>query len=173
MTNLDLTLFETNNCRTLGILDSSVYDVATPDAKITVWIPGGTSVELTFQPKKVNILNSNTLGMSSVTDPDSLLVLPDGIYKVKYTFKPVATYTLEKTFLRACKLQCRFQTALLKLDIFDCNDSTRKAKLAKLKEIEFMIMGAIAAANTNNSSLATDLYLRADSELNKLNIKSC
>lgn len=173
-TTLDFNIFDTGNCKTLGIYDLSTYAVgqAISDPVVTVYMPGfADSVVVDFVPRKINLVNSNNLNITCTTDVNSLTNLNDGIYKVKYTIKPSATYSVEKTFLRTCKIQCKFESALLKLDILNCEDSNMMAKINKLKEIEFMIMSAIANANKCNTTLAIELYKRADKELDKIGAK--
>lgn len=167
-TSLDFTILETYNCNTLGVVDTSYYSdgqvISNP--RIYIYLPGETNpVILGFLPRKVNIYNSNNLGLSNVTSVSDLITIPDGVYKVRYAF---STFTVEKYFLRTCLLQCKYDSVLLQLDIFDCNETSRKAKLNNLKDIEFIIMSAIASASKCNYSLAASLYDRADKELDKL-----
>lgn len=175
-TALDFSKVETDNCKTLGIVDESYY-APTPvisSPELTIWIPGFSNpVIVSFIPRKVNIINSNDLGLTTAASPDALSNIPDGVYKVKYTMTPATTYSVEKIFFRVCKLNCRYQNALLKLDIFNCDDVQRKARMNKLREIELLIASAVAAANVCNTVLAYDLYHRAERELERLKIDKC
>jgi hypothetical protein len=179
-TVLDLTIFDTHNCKTLGIWDTSQYlqGQVLSSPIIKVGIPGFfNEVTLNFVPKKINILNSNDLGLSTVTEADDLISLPDGVYCITYCLgvsasgAPICGET--KQFLRTCRLQCRYDNALLKLDILSCDDVERKQKINKLQEIDFFIQTALAAANVCNFTLAMKLYNRAQRELDKLNITKC
>lgn len=170
MTALDIVIFNTNNCKTLGVIDSSIYSnpLTVAEPTITLWTPGtNTYVTTSILPGKVNILNSNTLNLTCSDTIEGLINLPDGFYKIKYTVKPSATYSVEKTFLRICKLRSKYESALLKLDVYNCNDQERKLKLGELKEIEFLMITAQAAATICNQSLALKLYKKADKKLDQ------
>jgi hypothetical protein len=173
-TNLDFSIIENGNCKTITIVDGSIYasGQTISEPKFTVYIPGFTDpVVVNMVPKIINVINSNNLNLTCTTDVNALTVLPDGIYKATYSIKPSATYSIEKMFLRTCKLECKFDNALLKLDMLNCFDGNIPNKIVKLREIEFLIMSAKAAANACNPKLALELYMRADKELNKIEAK--
>lgn len=169
-TSLDFTIIDTSNCKTIGIVDTSYYNPSTTIGAPTlkVYRPGFKNpVTINLIPRKVNIINSNDLGFSNTNLVDGLLDLSDGIYRIQYTINPADTYSVEKTFIRVCKLQCKYDSALLKLDVMNCDDPTRKSKLVKLREIEFLIASSIAASNVCNNKLAIKLYERANIELDR------
>lgn len=171
-TTLDFVVIDTSNCKTLGIVDLSSYDSpgTVSSAKLVIGVPGfAAPVNFPFVIQKVNVLNSNNLGITT-GDAGALANLPDGFYKVTLSISPNSTSFITKTFMRVCKLQCHLDKSLLKLNILDNSDTEKRYKLAKFREIEFMIASCIAAGNICNQDLAIRLYRRAEKELNKLDL---
>ena len=171
-TTLNFDIFETNNPKTLGIMDSSLYDNNIPIASpiISILLPGYIEpVHLYYQPNKVNIYNSNNLGLTSVSDPSDFSELPDGIYTINYSFVPRETYFIEKKIFRTMQLQKGFEKALLK---YGSECSTKKDQLNKLLEIEFYMYGVIANANVCEYNKAIQLYAQASKELDQF-LKRC
>lgn len=159
---LDFTIFNTNNCKTLGVIDTSIYTAAVGSPILTITRPGFASpVIVNFVPKQVNVLNSNNLLLTSVSSLDDLATLPDGIYCITYSVRNNTGDPITKNHLRTCKLVQRYENAILNLDILECCDNVRKKKLLQLFEIEFMIESAIASANICNIELAMELYNKA------------
>lgn len=170
-TTLNFDIFETNNPKTLGVMDSSIYD-STPITSpiISILLPGYVvPVHLQYQPNKVNIYNSNNLGLTDVDDPADFTELPDGIYTINYSFIPRDTYYIEKKIFRTMKLQKKFEKAILK---YGSECSTKKDQLNKLLEIEFYMYGAIANANVCEYNKAIQLYSQALKELDQF-LKRC
>lgn len=173
-TELNFNVIETGNCKTLGIVDTSNYipGQVIVEPTLTVYVPGYPNpVAMNFLSRRVNIYNSNNLNVTCSDDGLGLINLPDGVYKAIYTIKPSTTYSTEKQFLRTCKIECKLDGALLKVDILNCEDRLRVAKINKLKEIDFMISSAKASANIGDAKLALELYKRADQELDILGAK--
>jgi hypothetical protein len=154
--NLDISILDTNSPRTLAILDLSKYDSVPTSASVQITIPGFNTVSVTLNTRKVTIVNSNTLGISNVTDASKLAELPDGIYKVVYTLSGT---TVTKSFMRIEKLRCKYENAILKSEMSD---------MKKLIDIEFLIQSSVASANVCNNNLAVDLYKEAGKRLDNL-----
>lgn len=160
--SLDFNYFETNNLKTLGIQDGSIYDPSVPIVKpiIKVYIPGFTECSvLNFKANQINILNSNNLGLTDSSSSEDLVNLPDGIYNIEYSFLPYETYTVSKKIFRVSFLSSRFEEMVRK-GITPCSDD--KSYFNLLKKAEFYIYGAIANANSCNYKEAITLYNEAE-----------
>lgn len=181
MSYLDLDIIGTHNPKSIGIADITIYDseiINTPT--IEVIPPGFGKVSLPFVPREVNIFNSNNLKLSNSQTSEGLSILPDGIWKVKYSFAPATTNFINKKFLRVDALMQKYFQAFLSIDFSDCADNdgycqkSKKEKEQKLREIELMINGAISAANRDQEIEAMQMYRRADSMIDRLDIcKTC
>lgn len=173
-TRLSLIEFDTNDCHTLGIIDSSYYN---PSMTITgqtlqVIVPGyNKPVELSYTQSGVTILNSNNLGVTNVVDEDDYQQLPDGAYTIKITICPYDQFWAEKTFYRTCQLECKYSKAILSLDMNSCTDCFDVSKSENLDTIRRYIQGVKANANDCNIKKATELYNVANSMLD--NILNC
>jgi len=171
---LDFLVINTYDVNTLGIADTSIYDsyppvVVNPTMSITV--PGFTSpVAIPFVPDEFNIFNSITLGLS--TSPD-ITPLPDGIYYMVYTVDPALTYNVEKNIMRTNRIQEKFDSAFMKLDMMECDNAIRTQSKVVLSSINFMIQGSIAAANNCAIDTSNRLYIEADRQLNNFIRNNC
>jgi len=145
---LDFLVINTFDVNTLGVADTSIYDsyppvVVAPTMSIT--IPGYTSpVAIPFIPDDFNVYNSATLGLSTLP---TLNPLPDGVYYLVYTVNPALTYHVEKNIMRTARIQEKFDSAFMKLDMMECDNAIRTQSKVVLSSINFMIQGSIAAAN--------------------------
>lgn len=171
--NLDFSYFPTGNTKTLGLIDASHYHTSTiANPKVFIILPGTTTMsEVVFKPNRINIYNSNNLCLTSVTETQYLIDLPDGIYTVKYTGNiGLENFEIEKNFLRTEVLQQKFESAVMKVYQSQCEFPDKN--LDKLKEVEFSIYAAIAFANNCEISKAINCYRLADKSLDKL-LMSC
>lgn len=183
-TILDLDIIATHSPKTLGVVDISIYKtnqvINSPTLEITP--PAFGKVSMIFTARDVNIFNSNNLKLSDSINADGLIDLPDGIWKFKYSISPATDNFIRKKYFRTDLIQNKYYQAFLEADFSECTDessyclpsNSKKDKENKLREIELMINGCIAAANRNEDELAMSMYKRADGLLNRINIcKTC
>lgn len=181
---LNLNIVPTHDPKTLGIVDISIYDSEPFGATLEVTPPGFSKVAITtFNASSVNILNSNNVGLTSTLITDELVPLPDGIWKLRYSVDPSVKNFVQKKFFRTDQIQCKYYSIYLSVDLSDCDSESeyclprsgrREEQEDKLREIEFMINGSIAAANRGEDVLAMDMYRRADRMIDRFNIcKTC
>lgn len=168
---LDITLIQTYSLKTLGIADISVYpdnfNVINPTIEITA--PGLMKISLPFNPRAVNIFNSNNINLTCTPNFDLLSSLPDGIYTIKYSIAPNQNRFVEKSFMRVDKLECKFSQTFLYLDLDDDSfKDNHNAKLDKLKKARLFIDGSVAAMNECDSNLAIKLYKKAEQILDEI-----
>jgi hypothetical protein len=176
ISKLNFNIIDTHDFKTLGIVDVSWYnpDIKIENPLIEILVPGYTvAVSPYFMAKSLNIFNSNSLGLTKASCEEELIELPDGLWKVKYSICPNEKLFIEKFFLKTDKIQCKYNKAFLSLDFENLSTSVEKKKREDLSEIEMYINGAIAAANNQNSKLASDLYKKANSLLDKIENCSC
>lgn len=170
---LDILVLPTYNSTTLGIADASTYTEDPPiesSPTIEINIPSFGIVFIPFNMNEFNIFTSVTLGLSEIGD---IQPLPDGVYYLKYTVAPAYINYVEKSFMRIEKLQEKFDTAFMKLDIMECDQLIKKQSKVDLNTIYFFIQGAVAAANNCAIDQATKLYIKADKMLDNFLNTNC
>ena len=90
-TRLSFDILETNDCKTLGLYDTSFYssNQTIANATLQVITPfDDQPVELDYYKNAVTVLNSNSLKITNVNDLDLLTTLPDGLYTAKISICP-------------------------------------------------------------------------------------
>ena len=170
---LDIVYIPTFNSKTLGIVDASTYPDDPPIVTaptIDIDIPGLGIVSLPFVPNEYNIFNSVSLGISDVGD---IQVLPDGVYHFTYSVTPASWNYVDRSFMRVDKLQEKFDTAFMKLDMQECDQLIKKQAKVELNTIYFYIQGSMAAANNCAVEQATKLYMTADNMLDRFISADC
>lgn len=167
--SLDISVIESNNTKSISILDLSMYLGIPANPKLTILLPGfTTAIELNFLPNRINTYNSNNLNLSDVSSIEELKELPDGIYKITYTIGTTNKITIVRNYLRTERLQNNFNSVLLKLDLYNCENTKKKDYINKLKEIEFLLASAKANANKCNLKVAIDIYQYSQNLIKKL-----
>ena len=170
---LDILVVPTYSVLTLGVTDASVYPTNPPVVSaptIEIDIPGFGTKILPFVPDEINVFTSSNLG---ITEPGCNQPLPDGIYRLRYSVAPSYLYNVEKTILRIDKLQEKFDSAFLKLNMMECDRALKTQSSVQLNTINFFIQGAIAAANNCAEYESNTLYAQADNLLNNFLRTNC
>lgn len=172
---LDFTVVDTHNPISIAIADTSFYpsnfNIVNPTIEITP--PGFNTMLVNYSPNTITTFNSNTLGLTCVTDISLLTNLPDGIWNVRLTISPPLQWRVERTFIRTETIQQKLGEAFLKVDLTQCNINTQRENMKVIDEISFFIEAAIAAANQCNNILAMNLYRTADTMLNNFLRSRC
>lgn len=172
---LDFTIVDTHNTLTLGIADISFYPsnftVTNPTYEITP--PSFSKVTTLYEKSEVLFLNSNSLNITCVSDPNLLTSLPDGIWTIKQSIAPAIDFNTEKSFLRTTNIEQKFGKAFLKTDLIECNMDVRIEQMKVLDEIWFYIQAAISASNQCNNILAMKLYQDANTMLDNFIKGNC
>lgn len=170
---LDIFVLQTYNVKTLAVADASVYPDDPPvvtSPSITITPPGFPSVEIPFTIQDYNLFNSYILGLSviGVDYP-----LPDGIYVFKYSIAPAYENYVEKSFMRIDKIQEKYDSAFMTLDMIECDQAIKAQAKVELSSIYFLIQGAMATANNCAITQSVKLYNKADSLLDRFINKGC
>ena len=170
---LDILVIPTYSVLTLGVTDASVYPTNPPVVSapsIEIDIPGFGTTTLPFVPNEINVFTSSNLG---ITEPGCNQPLPDGIYRLKYSVAPSYLYNVEKTIIRVDKLQEKFDSAFLQLNMMECDRALKTQSSVTLNTINFFIQGAIAAANNCAEYESNRLYAHADNMLDNFLKSNC
>src|SRR6267378_671358 len=165
---LDFTVIDTHNPLTLAVADTSFYPTSfnIVNPTIEVFPPGFNQTTINYSPNTITTFNSNTLGITCVSDVSMLSRLPDGIWKVKLSISPPIEWNVERSFIRTEIIQQKLGEAFLKVDLTQCNIDSQRENMRVIDEISFFLQAAIAAANQCNTILAMNLYRTADTMLN-------
>jgi len=170
---LDILVVPTYSVFTLGVADASVYPTNPPVVSaptIEIDIPGFGTKILPFVPNEINVFTSSNLG---ITESGCNQPLPDGIYRLRYSVAPSYANNVEKTILRVDKLQEKFDSAFLQLNMMECDRALKTQSSVQLNTINFFIQGAIAAANNCAEYESNTLYAQADNMLDNFLKTNC
>jgi len=170
---LDILVPPSYSVNILSVTDASVYPddpplVSAPSIEIS--IPGFGTKILPFKPLETNIFASDTLG---ITEAGCKQPIPDGIYHLKYSVAPAYKNYVEKTIMRIDKLQEKFDSAFLKLNMMECDGAIKTQSSVQLNTINFFIQGSLAAANNCAEKEANKLYNQADQMLDSFIKSDC
>lgn len=170
-TSLNFNVIDTNDCHTFAILDTSYYS---PLQQVTgnilqILVPGYLNpVELYYNQSGLSTFNSNNLGITNVIGPENYVDLPDGAYVIKMSICPYDQNWIEKVFYRTCKIDCKYDQAILQLDLNSCTTCYNDQLAELINTIRLYIDGCKANARNGNIRVATQLYNVADGMLNDL-----
>ena len=160
-TFLDFEVLPTYNCATLAIADTSYYNpnMVISGGVLQVLVPGYiTPVDLAYTQGTVNIFNSNTLGITNVLNSTDLVPIPDGAYTIKMSICPSDFYWTERTFYRTCQIECKYDEAILLLDLNNCSTCYNKDLWQQIQRARTFIEGCKSNANSCNIRNATECY---------------
>jgi hypothetical protein len=175
-TRLSFDILDTNDCKTLGLYDTSFYssNQTIANATLQVITPfDDEPVELDYYKNAVTVLNSNNLKITNVNDLDLLTTLPDGLYTAKISICPEDKFWFEKSWYRTCLLECKYDKAFLKLNVQTCDACFSPEKLQKLERARIYIYGVKTNAQNCNNKEADKLYKAADKLLDNLLLCDC
>ena len=165
---LDFEVLKTNSCKTLKILDLSNWSIAVDDISyVQVLTPGQVKpVTHVFQKGKLNILNSNNLNLSDVTDYSQLAPLPDGIYTITLLQCENDPLAVTHYHFQDCQIRCQVASKLIALDL-TCS-SCRTELMKEIQDISLFLDAAQANADKCNVNKAMELYRRAQTALDRI-----
>jgi hypothetical protein len=159
----NIEVFKAKDCSYMSVLDTSVYPQTPTSANLEVYVPGyDNPFEIAFIVGEVNILNSYSFGFTTGTTSD-YTELPDGVYTLNLTVCP-GVGVCTRHHLRTCKIDCR-----LALQWAKYADACEDEKiLYYLDRVDFLLRGAEANADLCNPDKATELYLKANDLLGRI-----
>ena len=162
-TTLDLLVLPTYNKNTLGVNDASTYASAPASVSLVVTPPGFDAVTLSFTASELNVFDSEDLEISDAGE--TLVALPDGVYKMVYSIIPEAADAITKYVMRIEQIQEKFDAAFMKLDMMECDGAIKTQSKIDLMSIYFFIQGAVSAANNCAITESNKLYTSANNML--------
>lgn len=166
---LNLEIYKSKDCGSLVVLDTSAYPINPESAELTVEIPGYSTpfvFEYTLgQPSVLNAFDFNLVANESLA---AVYRLPDGIYRVVLATCPDLGLNT-RLHLRTCSIDCRLGKQWAKV-MSGCED---EKIMQCLDRIEFLLRGAEAHADLCNASKATELYIKADELLRRIEADCC
>ena len=170
MHKLDVDIADTLNINTFRVTDNSSMDCDIPvsDGLLEVFAP--TFAEPIIQrvePKFSIIFNSANLRL---TPPNTLLPLPDGVYRIHYSVAPNAYVYIDYMYFRTSQLVDTYN--LLKYNLYkekcDLTKSEFDKRLKVLNDIRDLIEGAkYAVEDQHDLVMGNQLYSEAKSLLSK------
>lgn len=153
---LDFEIVPTGNPKTLVFVDSSQYMGVPERPLLEVTLPGYTKYFLlNVTASMVNTFNSNTIGLTSLLNGDSLVNLPDGIYSFRYKICPYTSAFIDKAFFRTTLLEERLLVLYDRLD--NCSSCAPKNVLLELAQVVALIEGAKQIVHKNQKK-ANEFY---------------
>ena len=174
--HLNVEPIDTGNPFTLVIIDSSSYFTYPEGAALEVTIPGyGDFFEVPFKPSLVNTYNSASLGLTAFLGVDSLVVLPDGIWKFKYKVCPHDQLFVYRLFYKTTILDEKIKQLYNEIDLRKCDNNSTDYIKNQLVKIQILREGAKSVVEINEKKAYGDYQaavLIADDLLEK-NCKSC
>jgi hypothetical protein len=169
-TTLNFLVINTYSTLTLGVADTSTYDSGPTGATMVVTLPTGSSVSIPFTANDYNVFNSATLQLTPVGVSTAL---PDGIYGLTYSIATPTATAVSKSIMRTDKIQEKFDSAFMKLDMMECDMAIKTQQKVTLSSIYFLIQGSIAAANNSAITQSKKLYQQADMMLDNFVKNNC
>lgn len=170
---LDFLVIPTYNILTMGVADTSIYTTNPPvvtSPSLEIDVPGFGLVYKTFNVQNFTIINSFDLGLST---QDNLITIPDGIYNLKYSIAPAFENYVTKSIMRTDKIQEKFDSAFMQLDLMQCDLALKKQSSVFLNTVNFLIQGSVAAANNCSETQSYKLYHQADRMLDNFVKNNC
>lgn len=161
ISQLDFYVEDILNPKVLIIKDSSFYnpDIVPTSPEITIKYPGSTNYITTpVGTGFTYTINSNTIGLTRVNLADSLTVLPDGLWTIRYSICPNDELFVEYTFLRNTKQLIKYHNLFCSLEIHKCNRKEYEIQLKLLREIKQKIDAAKYLAECGKYTQSIELY---------------
>src|SRR3954463_4543906 len=86
---IDFEILDIDNLKNIVFVDLSKYYQAPEGPLLEILLPGSMQYLMAqIQPNKINILDSNTIGLSNIFETNCAVDLPDGVYTFKYKICP-------------------------------------------------------------------------------------
>lgn len=166
--NIDFLIFESNDPKTITLLDRSRY-LSTPEKPVLdITLPGYTGfIEVPYTPNSIITLDSDSLQLTEPCDYDELADLPDGVYQITMKVCPYDELFMKKCFIKTANLQALYQNLLIGLDLpCTCIDEQKLKK--ELIDIELLIQSSKAETTICNVEKATLKYQTAFNKIQRL-----
>lgn len=169
--NIDFYVLESNDPKTIVILDRSNYLDQPELPLIEVIIPGFTGfVQKEYIPNGLIVLNSDSLDLTEACEYETTADLPDGVYQITMKVCPYDELYNKKCYLKTTKFYEAYQNILLNFDIADTSYNQDKLK-QDIIDLDILIQSAKAEVNRCNVDRGTQKYQTALRKLLSINRK--
>ena len=155
---LDFEIVSTGNPKTLVFVDASNYFEVPERPLLEITLPGYNKyflVNITYN--RVNTLNSNTIGLTSLLNNEAIVDLPDGIYTFRYKICPYSTTYKDRVHFRTTLIEEKLSCLYSKWDVSDCATNDDRALISDLAEIHALIEGTKSVVYKNQKK-ANEFY---------------
>jgi hypothetical protein len=165
---IDFIFLESNDPKLLILLDRSRYLTNPEKPRLQITLPGFTGyIETDYNINGITVIDSDKLKLTESCEYNSLIDLPDGIYKIKQMVCPTDELFIFKCYLKTQQLEFLYSQLLLSIDNYNIDINSNKI-LSELVIIDILIKSARAEAAYCNSYEATNKYNLASEKINKL-----
>lgn len=165
---IDFAVLESNDPKSITILDKSVYLDVPEKPLLDIILPGFTGViSVPYLQGTIITINSDNLHLTEACEYGELASLPDGVYQITMKVCPYDELFTKKCWLKTSALQAMFQNVLLGLDD-TCFLSEDKKVRETIMDIEILLLSAKAEVNICNVQKATLKYQTALKKIQSL-----
>tara|TARA_R100000152_G_C6754645_1_gene178352 strand:- start:850 stop:1395 length:546 start_codon:yes stop_codon:yes gene_type:complete len=175
---LSLEVLPVSNIEVLSIKDTSTYaknlNIHCPELLITV--PGFTQPALIKVTEGFDLtINACALNVQTKNCSNTRVLIPDGVYIIRYQVSPHDKAYVEYNHLRTTNLMKQYYDKLCDLDIKPCVPSSdRKRLLDDLSDIRAYIDAAVAKVEyAANPQAGLELFNFAKRKLDKITCPTC
>lgn len=167
---LDFEIVPTGNPKTLVFVDASEYRDVPERPLLEVILPGYNKYFLVnIVANRVNTLNSNIIGLTSLLNGDELVNLPDGAYNLRYKICPYTTTYIDKVHFRTTLIEQQLGDLYEKIDTSECCNKNSEL-FAEIAEVYSLIEGAKIIACRDDEK-AHGFYQLASKLIDKISKK--
>lgn len=167
--NIDFYIVESNDPKTIVILDRSNYLDQPEKPLLQVTLPGFTGFKhIEYIPQSINVLNSDSLDLTSPCEYDCTAPLPDGIYQITMMICPYDQLYKKVCYLKTTKFYESYQNLLLNFDIADKFHNQDQLK-KDIVDIFILMESAKAEVNRCNVERGMKKYQAATRKLLSVN----
>lgn len=175
---LSLDIPHTNNPRVFRIFDTSIYSDKIPVkcGLLQITSPGfNYPINIDVTPEFNLILNACSLGLQYKNCGDTSELLPDGIYKIRYSDSPNDKVFVEYEHLRITQFNNKYNEHLCSLELAACEpEADVKDQLKELDLIDSFVKAAkVKVEDCHDSCDGMDLFTYAQKRLAKLDGDNC
>lgn len=164
---LDFDIQSLGNPKTMLFVDMSQYFEEPERPLLQILLPGYTKYfTVSINARRINVLNSNIIGLSKSIKTSDLVALPDGVWTLTYRICPYDKLYKQSYHLRTVALKAKLAKVREFLNAKDCEDC-EWVKNAVV-DILLLIWSGEAAAQEGERDNANSFYQKACAKTDRL-----
>lgn len=171
--SLDFYILDTNDPKSILLLDRSNYLFEPENPKLFIVPPGYTGeINIEYPGIKNSIIeiNSDSIGLTENCNiNEEFANLPDGVWQITMSVCPYEELYNKKCYLKTTQIECKLQDILLRFD--DCGCLPDKEFKNLIVDIDILLQSAKAEVSICNIENATKKYNQALKLLNQIEKK--